>query len=99
MKHDPKTAIHMEKLLGLACKLGGTESLGISKAGQIVLANLMESQIWHEPISSVALHGEGLERGQWPLLTPMPDTSDSPSMPPVPFKIPPSAGVQKEWSE
>ena len=27
-------------------KLGGVESLGISKAGQTVLARLMKSQIW-----------------------------------------------------
>ena len=40
--------------------LGGPESLGISKAGQTLLAKLMESQIWHQPIVSV---GGGLSRG------------------------------------
>ena len=37
--------VHTEKQLGWACKLGGAESLGISKVGQTVLARLMESQI------------------------------------------------------
>ena len=52
----------------MAHKLSGVESLGISKMGQIVLARLMESQIWHQ-LGSVVLWGEGLEKGQWPLLT------------------------------
>ena len=43
----------MEKQLGRAHNLGGVESLGISKVGQIVLAKLMESQIWHQPTSSM----------------------------------------------
>ena len=42
--------------------LGGIESLGISRVGQTVLARLMESQI----ANSVALRGEGSEKGQWP---------------------------------
>ena len=54
----------MEKQFGWAHKLGGTESLGISKMGQIVLARLMESQIWHQLAGSVALCGEGSEKGQ-----------------------------------
>ena len=53
MKHEPRPTIHMEKQLGLAHKLGGMESLGISKTGQTVLARLMESQIWHQPVSYV----------------------------------------------
>ena len=52
MKHEPIPAIHMEKHLGGACKLGGAGSLGISKAGETVLASFMESQIWHQPASS-----------------------------------------------
>ena len=48
MKHEQRPAIHMEKQLGWAYKLGGAESLGISKAGQTVLARLMKSQIWCE---------------------------------------------------
>ena len=39
----------MEKQLGWACKSGGGESLGTSKACQTVLAMLMEPQIWHQP--------------------------------------------------
>ena len=48
MWHKPRVVIHMEKQLWWANKLGGAESLGISKAGQRVLARLMESQIWHQ---------------------------------------------------
>ena len=44
MKHEPGPAIHTEKQLGWASKLGGVESLGISKVGQTVVARLMESQ-------------------------------------------------------
>ena len=87
----------MEKKLGWAHKLGGAESLGISRVGQTVLARLMESQIWHQLASFVALWVEGLEKGQWLLLTLIPDTLVSPSMPLVPFKLLPwccsSAGM------
>ena len=75
MKHEPRPTIHMEKQLGWASKLGGVESLGISRAEQTVLARLMESQIWHQFVGSV---GEDLEKGQWPLLASMADTSVSP---------------------
>ena len=68
VRHEPRLAIHMEKQLGWAHKLGGAESLEISKVSQTVLAKLMESQIWHQPAGSVALLGEGSEKGQWPLL-------------------------------
>ena len=50
----------MEKQFGWAHKLGGTESLGISKEGQTVLAKLMESQMWHQLASSV---GGGFRKG------------------------------------
>ena len=49
--------------------LGGIESLGISMVGQTVSARLMESQIWHQPASSMALPRVGSEKQQWPLLT------------------------------
>ena len=53
-------------------QLGWCESLGISKAGQTVLARLLESQIWHQLASSAAqcLGGRevGSAKGQWPLL-------------------------------
>ena len=71
MNHEPRPAIHMEKSLLTAwvgCKFGGTESQGISKVGKTVSTRLMESQIWHLPAGSVALWGEGSEKGQWPLL-------------------------------
>ena len=55
MKHEPRPYIHVEKQLWWASKLGGTESLGISRAGQTVLSRLVESQIWHPPAGSVAL--------------------------------------------
>ena len=45
----------MKKHIGWACKLGGAESLGISKAGQTVLAMLMESQIQNHPVGSMEL--------------------------------------------
>ena len=59
MKHEPRSAIHMEKPLWWAHKLGGEESLGISKVGQTLLARLIESQIWHQPTSSM---GGGLSK-------------------------------------
>ena len=65
----------------------------------MLLARLMESQIRHQPAGSVALWGEGSEKGGWPLpallygrklppaLDLMPDTVASLHMPPVPFKL------------
>ena len=53
MKHEPRQAIHTEKQLASAHKLDGAESLGICKAGQTVLARLMETQIWHKLADSV----------------------------------------------
>ena len=55
MKHEPRTAINMEKQLGWACKLGGTEPLGTSKVGQKVLARLVEYQIWCPFVGSVGV--------------------------------------------
>ena len=43
-------------------KLGGIESLGISKMGQTVLARVMESQIWHQSSSSGGGRGGGLSK-------------------------------------
>ena len=43
----------MDRKLGWALKLVAVDFLGISKVGQIVLARLMESQIWHQLASSV----------------------------------------------
>ena len=50
----------MEKQLVWASKLGGREPLGISRVGQKVSVMLMESQIWHQPASSV---GGGFRKG------------------------------------
>ena len=50
----------MEEQLGWAHKLGGAESLGVSKVGQTVLARLMESQTWHRLACSV---GRGFRKG------------------------------------
>ena len=58
--------------------MGGAESLGTSKG---------QTQIWHQPAGSMDLQGEGSEKGQWPLLALMPDTSVPPSMSLVPFKL------------
>ena len=60
MKHERRPAIYMEKQLVWASKLGGAESLGISKKGQIMLAKLMESQIWHQLADCV---GGGFRKG------------------------------------
>ena len=32
-----------------------------------MLVRLIDSQIWHQPASSVVLEGEGSEKGQWAL--------------------------------
>ena len=64
--------------------MGGSESLGISKAGQTVLTRLMESQMC---TSLPALWREGLDKGRWLLLALMPDTSVSPYITMVPFKL------------
>ena len=50
----------MDKHLGWAHNLGGTESLRISKVSQMVLAMLVESQIWQQLASSV---GGGFRKG------------------------------------
>ena len=102
MKRELRPAIHVEKQLGWAHKLGGTESQGISRAGQTVLARLMG-------VSDMALCGERVQErdnGLRPLfcvgescppaLALMPDTSVSPSMPLVPFNYYPSAGAQRD---
>ena len=87
----------MEKQCGWSCKLDGEDSLGISKPGQIELIRLMESQIWQQLASPVAPCQEGLEKGQWPLLASRWDTSASPNMSLVPFKLPPIARAQRKW--
>ena len=63
MEYEPRLDIHMEKQFGWAHNLGAPEYLVISKAGQIVLALLMESQMWHQIAGFVTLSGEGLEKG------------------------------------
>ena len=60
VKHEQRPAIHMEKQLGWTQKLGGAESLGISKASQTVVARLMDSQIWHQLAGSF---GGGFRKG------------------------------------
>ena len=75
VKNQPRPAIYMEKQLGWDHKLGGAESLRISKAGPTVLASLL------------ALWGEVLEKGQWPLLALILDISVSPCIPLVPFNL------------
>ena len=77
----------MEKQLGLAHKMGGAQSLGISNVGPTVLATLMESQIWHQLACCLVLWAYVLERRQGPLLTLMPDTSVPPCIPLVPFNL------------
>ena len=80
-------------------------SLEIFRAGQTVLAKLMESQIWYQPAGSVAVGGGSPKKGDnglclgescAPALALMPDTSGLPCMFLVPFKLLPSAGAQRE---
>ena len=40
------------KWVGWACKLGGVRSQGITRVGQTVWTRLMETGIWHPPLSS-----------------------------------------------
>ena len=48
-------------------QVGWDSVSGNLQSGQTVLARSMESQIWHPLAISVALSGEGSEKGQWPL--------------------------------
>ena len=54
--------IHIEKQLRWAHKLGGAEPQGICRAGQTVLARVMEFQVWYPPAGSVALWGKGFRK-------------------------------------
>ena len=58
--HGPRPVIHMKKQCGWAHEFGVAEPQGISKAGQTVLARLVESQIWHQYAGSV---GGGPRKG------------------------------------
>ena len=62
MLRQDKPFIPREKQLGWACKLGGVESLGISKVGQTVLPRLMEFQIWYQLAGSMTLLEGGLRK-------------------------------------
>ena len=98
MKHEPRLAIHTEKLQWWAHKLGRVESQVISRAEQTVLARFMESEIWHQPAGSVVLSRESSEwdnglcppvclgENYPPALTLMPDTVPA-RMPPLLFKL------------
>ena len=58
----------MEKPLETASvnlQVSGVESQGITRAGQTVIARLMETQIWY---CQTALFREGSAKEQWPLL-------------------------------
>ena len=87
MKHEARPAIHMEKQLGWAHKLGGEDSLGISRVGQTVLVTSQVDGVSDMAPAVGSVGGEGLAKGQWPLLTLMPDTSVSPCMPLVTFNL------------
>ena len=76
MKCELRPAIHMERQLGWAHKLGGTESLAISRAGQTVLARLVEAlggwaQRWDNGLCPPFCLGENCP----PAPTLKPDTS------------------------
>ena len=57
----------MEKQLGWTSKFGGVELLWISKVSHTVLARLIMSQIWDQPISSL---WEGLSKRTMALARP-----------------------------
>ena len=75
----------MEKQLGWACKLGGVESLEISKVGQTVLVSQVDGILDTAPVCWLC-GGDGPEKGHWPLIALMPDISASPCMPLVSLK-------------
>ena len=84
MKHEPKPAIHMEKYVGWACKLGGVDLLRTYKVGQTVVYQLMESQIWHQLAGSV---GGGFRKGTMASVPLEVRHFSPPSIPLVPFKL------------
>ena len=53
MRPEPRPSIHMGKQLVWVYNLSGVEFLGVFKAGQTVLASLMESQMCHSLAGSV----------------------------------------------
>ena len=85
----------MEKQLEWAHKLGGVESLGIFKAGQMVLARLAESQIWHQPAGYM---GEGLKKMVVFVRLHATHISVPSCMPLVPFKLLPQCWGSEEVS-
>ena len=76
-------------------KLGGTGFQGISRAGQTVLARLMESQIWLrlQALWLWSLFSLGESCSPAPAL--IPDTSVPPCMPLVPFRLLPQCWSSK----
>ena len=96
MNREARLAIHVEKQLGWAHKLGGADSLRISKVSKTMLVRLMESQIQHQPPGSMALGGgggaagrRGTQKRTMSASCPVADTSASPRMPLVPFQLSP----------
>ena len=81
MKHEPRPAIDMEKQLGWGGVSGDLQG-GANSVSQFDGVSYMAPAA-----GSVALWGEGSEKGQWPLLALMPDTSVPPCVPLVPFKL------------
>ena len=81
MKHEPRPAIHMEKQL---LKLGGAESLGMSKVSQTVITKLMGPQMWYQLAGSM---GGAIRKGTMTSACLNPDTSVSPCVPLMPFKL------------
>ena len=87
------------------CKLGGVGSQGITRAGQPVLARLMETQLWYPPMPACQ-QGGGLNKGTmdsantsvWekvapPALALKPDNSVPPRMSLACFKL-----LPQHWS-
>ena len=87
MKHESRPAIHLEKQLGWAQKLGGAESLGISKAGQTSVSQFDGVSDMAPACWLCVWRGEDSEKGKWLLLALMPHMSIPPLKAAGPFKL------------
>ena len=92
MNHEPRPAIHMENQLGCGRVSGDLQDRSNSVSQVDGVSDM------HQPAGFVVLWEEGSEKGQWPLLAPMPDTSVSPCIPLLLFKVPPWCWSSEEGS-
>ena len=90
MKHEPRPAIPMEKQLGWAHKwdaaVSGDLQGGSNSVSQVNEVSDMTPACWL--CGSAGQGEEKSEKRQWPVLALMTDSSASPSILLVPFKLP-----------